>query len=353
MIRLLTQRRFGPIGVDIGARSVKLVQLTADHARVVDAVRWDVPGRQDVPADKAERAAQLTKMLLQSREGRAFRGRDAVVCVGRDDLFLQNLRVPKASADAAQRLAKQEAASRLPYPISEAELQVVPVAEVRQQEAVLTEVLLFACHRDRLRRQLEAVEKAGLNPVAVDIEPAALLRGCRKQYRREEDRRQRLMYVHIGYSSTAVVIAEGNDALFVKYIDLAGRHMDEAVAQRLDMPTGQANALRKHNGDRRADQQDPEITQSIAAAVRPIIERLAAELAMCVRYHSVTFRGRPLARMILGGGEAIAALSDVLAQRLDVPTELAHPLRPFKSAETDIRRGQWDVATGLALKQTN
>jgi type IV pilus assembly protein PilM len=329
------------------------VQLTADHTRVVDAVRWDFPGRQDSAADEAERSGRLTETLLQSREGRAFRGRDAVVCVGRDDLFLQNLRVPKASEDAVRRLAEQEAAGRLPYPISEAELQVVPVAEVRQQETVLTEVLLFACHRDRLRRQLDAIEKAGLNPVAVDIEPAALLRGCRQQYRREEDQNQRLIYVHIGYSSTAVVIAEGDNALFVKYIDVGGRHMDEAVAQRLDMPAVQANALRKHNGDRRADQQDPEITQSIAAAVRPILERLAAELAMCVRYHSVTFRGRPLARMILGGGEAIAALSDVLAQRLELQCELANPLRPFKSADTNIRLGQWDVATGLALKQIN
>lgn len=351
MIRLLTQRRFGPIGVDVGARSVKLVQLTADHRRVVDAVRWDFPGYASSSASGTEHNERLTEALIQSREGRSFRGRDAVVCVGREDLFLQSLRVPKASKDAVRRLAQQEAAGRLPYPLSEAELQVVPVAEVRQQDALLTEVLLFACHRDRLRRQLDAVERAGLNPVAVDIEPAALLRGCRRQYRREEDRDQRLMYVHLGCSSTAVVIAEGDDALFVKYIDLGGQQMDEAVAHRLDMSAAQANALRKHNGDRRADQQDPEITQSIATAVRPIVERLAAELAMCVRYHSVTFRGRPLARMILGGGEAISALAGVLDRRLEVQCELANPLRPFGFADASNRSGQWDVAAGLALKQ--
>ena len=39
MISLLTKQRYGPIGVDIGSRSVKLVQFSADHSRLLDAAR--------------------------------------------------------------------------------------------------------------------------------------------------------------------------------------------------------------------------------------------------------------------------------------------------------------------------
>ena len=43
---------------------------------------------------------------------------------------------------------------------------------------------------------------------------------------------------------------------------------------------------------------------------------MANDLAMCMRYYSVTFRGQPLTRMVLGGGEATAALLKVLEQRV-------------------------------------
>jgi type IV pilus assembly protein PilM len=160
------------------------------------------------------------------------------------------------------------------------------------------------------------------------------------------------MYVHVGYASTAVVIADGDDPLFVKYINVGGQDMDRAVAERLEMEIVEATSLRRHNGDRRSEQQDPEIAGSIAAAVRPVVEQLVSELAMCVRYHSVTFRGKPLARTVLGGGEATAALAETLAERLRSNCELADPLRTFETTPLKGRPGQWDVAAGLAQKRT-
>jgi type IV pilus assembly protein PilM len=351
MIQLLTRRRCGPIGVDIGSRCVKLLQLSGDQSRLVDAVRWDVPEPEAAGEPSKPGADRIVDTLRQAQQGRSFRGRDAVLCLTRDDLFLQNLRVPRGSEEAVRRAAEQEAANRLPFPIAEAEVRLVPVAEVRQQDMVVQEVLLFACRRDCLQDKLTIAEKAGLNPVAVDIEPAALVRSCQTQYRREEDRDQRLLYVHLGYSSTAAVIAQGEEVLFVKYIDCGGRYLDEAVANRLNMDLGEATALRRHNGDRRSDQQDPDIARTVSEATRPVVERLASELAMCVRYHSVTFRGRPLERMVFGGGESDTALAETLGERLRLKCDLGDPLRVLGAPPARGRAGQWDVVTGLALRK--
>src|SRR5215471_10126459 len=102
------------------------------------------------------------------------------------------------------------------------------------------------------------------------------------------------MFVHIGTASTVVVIARGPEPWFVKYIELGGRQLDEAVANQLKMDLEEAGNLRRHNGDRRADQQDREVARTVQQSTRPVVEKLAAELAMCVRYHSVTFRGQPI-----------------------------------------------------------
>src|SRR4029078_3843755 len=89
-----------------------------------------------------------------------------------------------------------------------------------------------------------------------------------------------------------------------KYIDVGGQQFDLAVGRHLKMDLHEATALRKHNGDRRADLQDPDVARSLAAAIRPRTERLSSELAMCVPYHSVTFRGQPIVRLVVSGGEA-------------------------------------------------
>jgi type IV pilus assembly protein PilM len=160
-----------------------------------------------------------------------------------------------------------------------------------------------------------------------------------------------MMLVNLGALHTAVVIARGADAMFVKYVDVGGQQLDQVVARSLKMSPADAAALRRHNGDRRADQRDPEVTRSIAEAVRPELERLTNEISMCLRYYSVTFRGQPLARIIAGGGEATEGLVEWLGGHLDIPCELGDPLRTYDKPASTGRSTQWDVAAGLALRE--
>ncbi len=91
-------------------------------------------------------------------------------------MFVQNVRLPKATPGEMVKLVHQEAASRLPYPHAEAEVRFLEAADVRQGDAVKRELILMACHRPVLEQLLAAIGMAGLKPIAVDVEPLALLR---------------------------------------------------------------------------------------------------------------------------------------------------------------------------------
>jgi type IV pilus assembly protein PilM len=229
-------------------------------------------------------------------------------------------------------------------------VRFLEAADVRQGDAVRREVIVFGCRRVLLDRYLQVLTDAGLRPVAVDVEPQSLLRCYNAQYRRDVDKEQRTIIVHVGHGNTAVIIAEGDQILFLKYIDLGGKHFDEAVARYLKMDVPAAWALRRNNGDRRAEQQDPEIARSVNESIRPIIDRLANEVSLCIRYHSVTFRGQVLTRLVLGGGEATQNLVERLAGRIDVKCELGDPFRSYGAAQIPGRRTQWDVAVGMAMR---
>ncbi len=350
MVSFVSTQRRGPIGLDLGSRSIKLLQLSADRSRILEMARWDLPAAHD--AQPNERRAQVTEALEQLRSGRGFRGREAVLCLGRQHLFVQNIRVPKLSGEELEQAVRAEAEVRAPFPAGEAEIRHLEVGDVQQGDVTKREVILLACHRPVLTDLLTTIEGAGFRPVAVDIEPCALLRCYARQFRRDEDKQQRIMFVHVGASNTVVLIARGADILFVKYVDTSGRQLDESVARHLEIDLTDAAALRRHNGDRRADERDPEVARTVAEATRPAVEQLASELSLCIRYHSVTFRGGPLARVVLGGGEASQSLVDVLSSRLDLRCELGDPLRSFEPLGKPGRIGQWDLVTGLALRPT-
>ena len=346
----IAKHRGGPIGIDIGSRSVKLLQFDSSLEKIRDAVRWDLPN--DESTSPADRERQIVEALARARQGRNFRGRRAVFCVGADNLFVQNIRVAQASGDELKKIVHHEAAGRLPFRGEEAEIRYLEADDVRQADVIRREVILLACHRPEIDRIVSLAGQANLIPVAVDVEPNAVLRCYCQQYRRDEDQQRRVMFVNVGVSNTMVVIARGADALFVKYIEIGGRHLDEAVAGHLKMRLPDAVALRRHNGDRRADQRDPEITRSIAESVRPVLDRLANELSLCLRYYSVTFRGQPLCGVVLSGGEASPALVEWVGQRVDLDCELGNPLRTYDQAPSSGRISQWDVAAGLALRET-
>ena len=350
MISFLKQR-CSPIGVDVGQRSVKLLQMDGDRTTVVQTARWDlVAPEQDAGGPPS--AQSVTSAIKRALQSRKFYGSEAVLCLGGRQLFVQNIRVPKTATTDLETVVKQEAAGKVPFSITETEVRYLEAADIRQGDTTRREVILLACHRPQLEGYLDCVVAAGLRPVAVDVEPAALVRCYAHQYRRDQDRQQRVMYVHVGATSTVVVIAQGANALFVKYLDLGGSHMNDAVARGLGMEPSAATMMRMHNGDRRKDQQDPEVAAGVEQALRPVLDQLANELLLCIRYHSVTFRGQRLARVVIGGGEASDMLVEQLNGRLDLTCELGDPFRTCKLKTEVRRRTQWDIAAGLALRGT-
>ncbi|MCS7304278.1 MAG: pilus assembly protein PilM [Thermoguttaceae bacterium] len=347
--------RAGPIGVDIGSSAVKLLQLSADRQQVLESVCWELPRGEDGLPIRTEET--ILETLRRVRQARNFRGREVVLALGPEELFIQNLRLPESKPDnkkeSFEKLVLSEAASRLPFEAADAEIRFLQTEPVRQADTVRLEVIVLACRRAVIEQKVSMAERAGFVPVALEPQPIALLRCYSNQYRRQSDQQRRSMYVNIGANSTMVLITRGNDLMFIKSIPWGGRSLDEAVAQHLKMSLPEASALRRHHGDRRADQRDPEVTLAIQEAVRPLWDRLANELSMCTRYFCITFRGEPLSSLVLGGGEACRELADWLAGQLNLPCELADPFRSFQTRSSPGRHTQWDVATGLALHETS
>jgi len=152
-------------------------------------------------------------------------------------------------------------------------------------------------------------------------------------------------------------MAQGDQMVFYKHIEIGSASFDAAVAKRLDLPPGEAAQMRRRLAARIADTDDSSdednLGQAAFDAMRPPLEELARELDMCMRYYVVTFRGtRPETIWLTGGESTNARVRETLAATLGGLCEAAQPLAGVMGLNEQTRpdrSGEWAVAAGLSL----
>ncbi len=350
-----------PIGIDIGTRSIKLAQLeTAD-----ESIRVSALARSDLPpgAESSEaRGEAIRSTLADLLRGGLFHGRNVVVSLNSKQLFVQNVRVPRIAPEELTKVVRWEAEERLPEDFGEAEIRHLIAGEIRLGSGAADgaesrqEVILLACRRKEIDELIAILGSLRLVPQAVDIPACAIVRASQPLLRRKTDEQTGMLYVDIGAATSNVVLTRGPEILLIKPIAVGGLSIDRLVARKLNMSVEDASLIRRQWSDSPVRDAEPDLGRAVGEAIRSELETLVSEVVMCLRYHSVTFRGNKITKAVLYGGEADPRLAEQFAHKLDLPCELGDP---FVGLDVDpaaaehlrtSRRGHWAVAVGLCSK---
>jgi type IV pilus assembly protein PilM len=365
----LNRSNIQPIGLDIGHDSIKLMQLevlgnsagsspAARSLSVVAAARQAMPEEaRKNPANRAALAADVIRQLLAQQP---FVGRQVVATIPRELVHVKNLRLPPIPPDELDAVVQFEARSLFPFDIDEARVQFLPAGEVRQGNELRQEVIVLAVKKAEIDQYLQQLDHSGVVVRSLDTEITGMFRAFERYIRRREDEQDVHMLIDIGARRTQVIIGKGRDINFYKPVEIGGLHLLDAVSRKLSITIEESRALRQRllDAEESADtnpRRDP-VRQAVFDATRSVAEELGRELAMCLRYYTVTFRGHRAARArILGGEAADPQLHAILKSILNVPVEAARPLFSVDTTRmrTIDRRGpmsQWALAMGLSLR---
>jgi type IV pilus assembly protein PilM len=359
-----------PIGVDLGADSVRLLQVevAGRGLAVRAAARRELPEEaRGNPELRVPVAVDLVRQMLRHH---GFVGRAIVTAMPREIVHVKNLRLPKippAELDAAVRF---EAANLFPFDTAAAHVRYLQAGEVRQGNDSKQELLVLAARHDETDAFVEQLHRSGCVIASLDFEPCAVYRSVERFIRRREDEQEVFVLVDVGYRCAQVIIGRGREMTFFKTIDVGGRALSEAVARKLEISADEARDLRRRVAQETSAGAAPSpgdpgdacangaVRQAVCDATRGLIDELAREVSLCLRYHSVTFRGHRPAKVRLIGGEACdPQLQSILAAALPIPVEPFRPLYSVDAARMPAteRRGrlsEWTVALGLGLKLT-
>jgi type IV pilus assembly protein PilM len=352
---ITANHRIQPIGLDIGHSSVKMVQLALrdDRVKVLAARKAPVDVACAGDAEEQERAvvAAIRSLLADGQ----FRGRNVVSALPIEKVRITSLRLPEAEVDQADKLLRREAAERFDLDPARDAIHYLLAGSVRQGDEVKSEYILFAVDNETIDAHIQLLEEAGLMPTAVDASPCALFRTFERTMRRQADRERTIIFIDIGYRDTTVVFGRGGEICFVKQIALGMGQFNEDVAVALGIAASEAESFRLRL--QRDDAMDAAMRRHVIDALNVTSEQLASEISLCLRYYTVTFRGKRVERAVLaGGGANEQVLRDALRRHLSVEVEVAEPLRGFEYVpDTTNEKGpnnlaDFALAVGLSLK---
>ncbi|MCH2161151.1 MAG: hypothetical protein MK085_04675 [Phycisphaerales bacterium] len=396
--RRLLSNSVSPIVADLGAGSIKLLQVTSsDQPSVVAAREIEFP--LDVRGNVDRRFAFLAETLPGMIRNGGFKGRRVVCSPSSSHFTVQQVEVRSDGPVSVDDQVRGEVASRLGCAAANvvARSFVVPSRRGDDRERVC-----LAIARDDVMQHVDLFKQCRLDLVGVQPDHIAMLNGFRHLHRRREDADVVTMYVDVGWGSVKVVVGRGVELIFARIIQTGGRHLDQVGSEVWNLSQADAHARRLAEESRaqlnpvqepaaaegtavlRAGLAKAQAEQSsvhsdtmvmterragTASDLGPrvvetppgclfteVYESIADELSMCVRYAATSIEGNPIQRLVFLGGESRSrTLAAHLARAIGVKASVGDPLRRFLATtdessvdfDVSVPHPGWAVACGL------
>lgn len=248
------------VGLDIGSSLIKVVEAkSGKNGPQITALGVcptpDGMVSDDVIMDPQGLGHAIRQLLSES-------GIQAKRCVssvsGQSSVVVRIIEVPKMSDKELAETMKWEIERHVPFSASEVVMDFAPIqkpAEEAQDDQNM-EVLLAVAQQDIVNRHVETLFAAGLDPVAIDVEPLAASRAVIDSSSSGE-RDQIIALVNIGNDITDISVFRNGVLAFPRSLPIAGKAITRALSDALQITPEQAEQVKREQARvmmERADQ---------------------------------------------------------------------------------------------------
>ncbi len=343
------------VGLDIGTSGVRAAELTLGKGATTLERFGQValpPGavRDGEVVDSDAVAAALKQLWAQAK----FGSKKVVVGVANQKVVVRQVDLPWMPVAELRKSLAFQVQDYIPMPVEQAILDFHPLEEFTNDGgARMMRVLLVAASRDMVGSALQAVEQAGLQPTMVDLTSFAVLRSQVTSSAGFEVQAEAL--VDIGASVTNIVVHQGGVPRFVRILLMGGSDITDAVAERLGVPTEQAESVKQTTG--LASTAGTADGHPASRAIEQVGGAFVEEVRGSLDYYSAQPSAARIGKVVIsGGGSRLSGLAERLSGATRLPVEVARPMSALKLGKTGLTEEQLayvepmvSVPVGLAM----
>lgn len=338
------------IGLDIGSSAVRAAEIGLErgqcHLRRYAQVGLPTGAVVDGEVVNPGIVAEALRRLWD--EG-GFSTRKVVLGVSGHRLIVRQADVPALNEEDLRSSLRFDAQELIPIPMEDAyfDFQILERTEGTDADGRATmRILIVAAHREMIRAHLSALEGAGLEAVAIDASPLALMRVVPPS---GPDGGAEAI-VSIGGELTTVAVRQGGIPRFIRSLAMGGSKVTVGIANALHVDAAVAESLKRGVAPEAAPQL-AQANRAISAELRDLGEDVRATIDF---FLSQADGGRIDRLLVTGGASMTAGLVEELAGNTDVEIRRIDPfanlvLDNLGLDEQSLRRARASAATAVGL----
>lgn len=338
-------------GLDIGNHSIKAAQI--EHKGEGKAKLTHI-GYLETPVGILSLEDETTKNELadkikQIRESSGITTRKVVAALPEASIFTRIILLPDVAEKDMEESVYYEAKQYLPTPVSEVQLDYIPISKVTLEGRKLVRALLVAAPKVVAQKYIDVVEMAGLELIALETETIATARAITFKKAFEEG----ALLLDFGSAGTDMSVVKGRNLIFSQSLGTGSDALTKAIAADFGLDYQQAEQYKRTYG-LLPDQADGKI----AKALSPVMQIVINEINKTLNYFRAHLQeSTPKKIFIVGDGAKLPGLGSFLTQNLGIETTITDPVSELsissgiKSEVEQLSTVGFTVAVGLSLKQ--
>ncbi len=335
------------LGIDIGATEIKIAEVVNSKQPVLNNIAsldysFDVTIEHD-SAELTDLGGQLRRLLNIN----GFSAKHAVFAVGGRHVFVREVEVPFMTDTELKEAVKWDIERYVPYETDAYyyDFSVVGPGKTDMQ----LKLLLVASPKAVIDHIAALAKSAGIRPVAIEIESAALARTM-------VTGSKQILVADIGYDYSQLTVFRKDIPTVIRSVPIGGKHFTKAVANSLNLDMEEAERLKtRQQGLLQRDITSE--TSELHNQLHMIVAEFATEIRRTAEFYQLQNQDAVVESIILtGGGSGLDNLIPNLIGQLGPNIQLHNPLIGFKGIDRfdEIYLAQnaarFAVAVGLALR---
>jgi type IV pilus assembly protein PilM len=332
------------VGLDIGSKFVKAVQLTesSGHYKVTEFGIAEVSPQVSV--------ADVVSELFSKK---SFKTKRVVTAVSGRFVFVRYISMPVMTDEELVNAAKYELGKYIPVEVDEVLHDSQKLEELAAQEGQEPEmrVLLVAAKRTFIDEHVAVLETAGLQPAVVDVDSFALgnayeLSGAINPQAIAQGKLVAL--VDIGASKTNINIMSDTVSYFTREFYKGGDDFTDAISKKLSLEAKDAEGLKRNPGGELEKMQD---------SIGGVMDDVCHDINISIDYFENQYDKKVEEIYITGGASNTPGLPETLERTVQKPVNRWNPIQHLEmdlskesAQELQDNAAQAAIALGLASR---
>jgi type IV pilus assembly protein PilM len=355
------------IGIDIGSHSIKLVGLKITSQGTV----LTRAGIRKIPyGAEGEDLKLISETIKDLYKEVGLKPGKVRLTVSGSGVIIRRIIIPSMPKAELKEAIRWEIKGHLPFPVESAKIDFNILDEFVEDNVQKLDLIVVACPDSLIDRTLAIAKGAGLQPTHLDVDPFAHWNVLSAFDRLEKGKVVAL--IDLGSNKTGIHIFKEGNLQFSREVTPAGEDITRAImegivseephllyerAEKIKHEMAIFSKILPERKDNKATN-----LSKIPFLVRPILEKLVAEIGRSLDYYKNQFLVERIDQLLLtGGGANLRDIGSYLSDELHLPVEQILPFRkilldskeidPEVAKSLDQMSSMFTIATGVALPE--